>query len=359
MKAGWLQLEFWSLFLRSRLSARNFKGTGVWQTLGNPLVHAIIMGIWNDERSRHLNNDTIKSQRSEDSEGSWHSTAAASEEDLSKQMDHLLGNKGVWRDLVNRWNSPTLRNQIADSITRILAMIWEDAFINIYNLAHLPTVTTASKASSSTVSSAVSSSLSASSFLATLRPNKHHNKNIMASGHWTRTVFERHLNYVIGSTKVSSTALILALQLVHRLRAEQHDGSRRGGEGSEYRLYFVGLMLANKYTEDHPYTNKAWASIIGIPSREINIMEREFLAALNYELFVGQAEFQLWTVNLSRLFCWSRQQINWEAEEQASSTVKMPTNYQYQENKGFYQRSFYTIAANKASHRSDHHASAK
>lgn len=57
-------------------------------------------------------------------------------------------------------------------------------------------------------------------------------------------------------------------------------------------------MLANKFHDDHTYTNKTWSDVSGMKLHELDIMELEFLDALEFRLFVREAEFDSWRAGL-------------------------------------------------------------
>ncbi|KAJ3127560.1 hypothetical protein HK100_009684 [Physocladia obscura] len=61
------------------------------------------------------------------------------------------------------------------------------------------------------------------------------------------------------------------------------------------RMFLSALILASKYLQDRNYSNKAWAKISGLQVLEINANEFEFLALIDYELFVGHEAFSNWT----------------------------------------------------------------
>ena len=70
----------------------------------------------------------------------------------------------------------------------------------------------------------------------------------------------------------------------------------------------VGIMLANKYTEDRPHSNAAWSRITGLPAETVNRLEASFLRVLGHKLFVEEAEFKEWMLVLSRLLNWIPEQ---------------------------------------------------
>jgi hypothetical protein len=53
-------------------------------------------------------------------------------------------------------------------------------------------------------------------------------------------------------------------------------------------------MLANKFLDDATFTNKTWSEVSGMKVHDLNIMEAEFLEALEYNLHIGEHEYSTW-----------------------------------------------------------------
>jgi len=62
-------------------------------------------------------------------------------------------------------------------------------------------------------------------------------------------------------------------------------------------LFFISLMVASKFLhdtgEEDDVSNGEWAVSAGVELKELNVMEREFLDAINWEVFVKESLF--WT----------------------------------------------------------------
>lgn len=104
--------------------------------------------------------------------------------------------------------------------------------------------------------------------------------------------FELFICNILKKTGLSSIVLLLALKYIHRLRLAYPGVAPT--TGAEYRLFSVAMILANKYLEDRTFTNKTWASLTAMPITEVNIMEREFLTILDFDLCINEIEFSNW-----------------------------------------------------------------
>jgi hypothetical protein len=78
-----------------------------------------------------------------------------------------------------------------------------------------------------------------------------------------------------------------------------------GLENNQFRLFVTSLLLADKYSEDHPYTNKSWSSLSGLLIEDINSMERIYLAIMQHGLYMSENEFREWTKSLQILCQWT------------------------------------------------------
>ncbi|KAI8979463.1 cyclin-domain-containing protein [Mycotypha africana] len=105
--------------------------------------------------------------------------------------------------------------------------------------------------------------------------------------------FKLYVQKVLKATQISCTCLLLALYYVQKLRAAYP--SIHASIGSEVRLFTTALVLANKFLDDNTFTNKTWSEVSSIPINELNIMEMEFLSALQYNIHVSSSTYFAWT----------------------------------------------------------------
>lgn len=104
--------------------------------------------------------------------------------------------------------------------------------------------------------------------------------------------FKLYVQKILKATQISCTCMILALYYIQKLRSAYP--LIHASIGSEVRLFTTALVLANKYLDDNTFTNKTWSEVSSIPVNELNIMEMEFLSALNYTLHLPQDGFYAW-----------------------------------------------------------------
>ena len=116
---------------------------------------------------------------------------------------------------------------------------------------------------------------------------------------------ERFISFVknvLRTTQVSHSVMAVALLYIYRIKARHPN--LLGQLGSEYRLFLTGLVLANKFLDDHTYTNKTWSGVSRVPLQDVNKMERQLWVGIGMHAMVQDAEFRAW---LSTLDCLQQQ----------------------------------------------------
>ncbi|CAG8491777.1 4451_t:CDS:2 [Diversispora eburnea] len=106
--------------------------------------------------------------------------------------------------------------------------------------------------------------------------------------------FKKFCRDVISATQVSHSVILLSL--LYTARMKMNYPTIKGQNGSEYRTFTCALMLANKFLDDNTYTNKTWSEVTNIPVTEINMMEKEFLSSLDYQLYVSEQQYFEWVL---------------------------------------------------------------
>ncbi len=116
---------------------------------------------------------------------------------------------------------------------------------------------------------------------------------------------------MLNTTQVSKSVIILALLYIHRLKSK--NPGLRGQDGSEFRLFVTALMLANKFLDDHTYTNKTWSELSGLKLKDVTKMEIEFWLGLSSNIHASDADFRSWIGTLEILA--ERRQLALSAHE--------------------------------------------
>ncbi|KAI7907620.1 cyclin-domain-containing protein [Cokeromyces recurvatus] len=112
--------------------------------------------------------------------------------------------------------------------------------------------------------------------------------------------FKLYIHKVLKATQISCTCMLLALYYIQRLRLAYP--VIHASIGSEVRLFTTSLILANKYLDDNTFTNKTWSDVSKIPVHELNIMEIEFLSALDYNLHTSDTMYYAWILQCQTIW---------------------------------------------------------
>ncbi|KAL7282337.1 hypothetical protein ACG7TL_003807 [Trametes sanguinea] len=65
-----------------------------------------------------------------------------------------------------------------------------------------------------------------------------------------------------------------------------------------FRLVLLGCMLANKWLDDHTFSNKTWHTISNVPIRSLNKLEALALDIFQYDLSISQQQWSDWLSEL-------------------------------------------------------------
>ncbi|KAJ3250602.1 hypothetical protein HDU77_006489 [Chytriomyces hyalinus] len=96
---------------------------------------------------------------------------------------------------------------------------------------------------------------------------------------------------VVARSKVGPNAVSVAVAYLERIRRKLPK-SARGLPCSCHRLFLAALILSAKYINDKTYKNRSWVSFSEglFPASEINLMERQFLSIIDFDLHCHEAD---------------------------------------------------------------------
>ena len=110
--------------------------------------------------------------------------------------------------------------------------------------------------------------------------------------------FKQFITQVLTASKTIDKICVISLIYLRRLRLVNPNVIAQNG--SEYRLFLTAVILANKFFDDEAPLNSCFSRVSGIPLRQVNIMEVEFLRILDFNLVVSKKEYDLFLVELSK-----------------------------------------------------------
>ncbi|KIJ19977.1 hypothetical protein PAXINDRAFT_152970 [Paxillus involutus ATCC 200175] len=89
-----------------------------------------------------------------------------------------------------------------------------------------------------------------------------------------------------------------------RFRVEWLGDTRDGGDGDSqegtaaFRLIVLGCMLANKWLDDHTFSNKTWQTISNVPVQLLNKLEYFALDIFSHDLSISPSAWSQWLSHL-------------------------------------------------------------
>lgn len=96
---------------------------------------------------------------------------------------------------------------------------------------------------------------------------------------------EDYINRIIYYSHIEKSTLILALIYIDRLC---NFGNIFLTYYNIHRIIFISILVSLKFNEDLNYNLDYYAKVAGISQRRIKKLEKEFLSALQYNLFVEE-----------------------------------------------------------------------
>lgn len=108
--------------------------------------------------------------------------------------------------------------------------------------------------------------------------------------------FRKWVLQVLSATRLPSATILLSLNYL-TVRLRDHPPRTSTSENRIYRLLAVALILGSKFLDDNTFINRSWSDVSGIRVSELNELEREWLAAIEYNLHVDpedQNGFAMW-----------------------------------------------------------------
>ncbi|KAE8220085.1 hypothetical protein CF319_g6342 [Tilletia indica] len=124
-----------------------------------------------------------------------------------------------------------------------------------------------------------------------------------------KTAFARFAHQVLSQTLLSPTAFMLGLLYILRVPSLvlSSDGTVKDEakalfaeppSAAPFKLFTLGMMMANKQLDDNTFTNRTWQEVTGIPLLDLNRLERFYLERCHFEISVPP---EVWYAFLGRL----------------------------------------------------------
>jgi len=155
------------------------------------------------------------------------------------------------------------------------------------------------------------------------------------------TAFRKFVSQILTSTRLPSTTILLGMNYLSKRVNMMHPGGQPNyTEGQVWRMLTTALLLGSKFLDDNTFQNKSWSEVSGIPVQELNTLEYEWLAAINWCLYVNLDEskdYNAWLENWQEwLETKKRQQAHVSRERLANFVPPIDTDVTRARNSGVY-----------------------
>lgn len=122
---------------------------------------------------------------------------------------------------------------------------------------------------------------------------------LVMPGKAINTAFRKFVAQILSSTRLPRTTILLGMNYLSKRMAKLGTSSSNG-EGYIWRMLTVALLLGSKFLDDNTFQNKSWSDVSGIPVRELNTMEYEWLGSIKWCLYVNldmSQDYKAWLDN--------------------------------------------------------------
>ncbi|CAK7267371.1 cyclin-like protein [Sporothrix epigloea] len=143
--------------------------------------------------------------------------------------------------------------------------------------------------------------------------------------------FRKFISQILSSTRLPRTTILLGMNyLAKRINLMNMMSPTKLvlSEGHIWRLLTVALLLGSKFLDDNTFQNRSWADVSGIPVKELNKLEREWMDAINWCLYVNLDRSEDYTA-------WINSWSDWSAGKkrlQRHASMSLPIDNEYVNN---------------------------
>lgn len=123
----------------------------------------------------------------------------------------------------------------------------------------------------------------------------------------------------------SDESYVLALVFIDRIG--NTDPSLTVCDLNVHRLLFIAVMVAVKFHDDVYYSNAYYSKVGGLSLKEVNALEAKFITLLDWHLFVGPEEYQLYHNLVCDATC-PEEEGPWEPSQKSKDSKPRPKGYE-------------------------------
>lgn len=123
--------------------------------------------------------------------------------------------------------------------------------------------------------------------------------------------FRRYVLQLLNSTRLPRTTILLGLYyLAARMTMMSASGICSNGNGQIYRMLVTSLLLGSKFLDDNTLKNCSWSEVSNIPIGELNLLEIEWLSAVNWDMHISPDDTQGFVLWHKHWDCWQADKLS-------------------------------------------------
>ncbi|KAF2268041.1 hypothetical protein CC78DRAFT_34285 [Lojkania enalia] len=104
--------------------------------------------------------------------------------------------------------------------------------------------------------------------------------------------FRKWVHQVLCATRLPSATILLSMFYLST-RMPMLSGQPKT-DSHLFRLLTISLVLGSKFLDDNTFINRSWSEVSGIPVADLNLLEMEWLVAIEFKLHRDPTEQQGW-----------------------------------------------------------------
>ena len=121
--------------------------------------------------------------------------------------------------------------------------------------------------------------------------------------------FRKYVSQILSSTRLPSSTILLGLYyLATRMGMLSAKGRYSAGSGQVYRMLTTSLLLGSKFLDDNTFQNRSWSEVSNIPVAELNVLEIEWLLAIDWNMHVDPDDSHGFVL-------WRQHWVKWQAKK--------------------------------------------
>ena len=117
--------------------------------------------------------------------------------------------------------------------------------------------------------------------------------------------FRKYVSQILSSTRLPSSTIVLGLHyMAKRMTLLSATGNYTYGGGRVFHMLTTALLLGSKFLDDNTFQNRSWSEVSNIPVGELDILELEWLVAIDWNMHIDPNDPE-------GFYSWRNRWVNW------------------------------------------------